>query len=80
MFMLKLSFILKKDTNFTPSELMYKKAKELPNVYKFYYNFYGTSFIVYEDKSYLYDYYIVENLSNNKQRITLVLKEWKIKK
>lgn len=73
--MLVLSFILPEKQNFTPAELMHKRAKELPEQYCEFHGKYGTTFIMYQGKIYAYDHYVITKMPNSKQHIKLVLKE-----
>lgn len=73
--LLSLSFILPEKQNFTPAELMHKRAKELPGQYTELQGKYCTTFIMYQGKLFVYDHYVITKMSNSKQHINLVLKE-----
>ena len=73
-----LQFILPSDFNFVPSDLMYKRAKEKPNIFHFSRSLDGSARLSYQNKLYKYDSYEIRKecpLTINKQTVILKLIE-----
>lgn len=69
-----LQFILPNDSNFTPSDLMYKRAKEKPNIFHFSRSLYGSARLSYQGTLYKYDSYEIRKECPLKDDQTIILK------